>query len=582
MPDSVTKDSEFEIQYPPSILEDVTKLVQRVQTFTGAAGAAIALREGEDMVCRGSRGNNAPDVGMVLSTDGTFTGLAVTGMKAVRCDDTENDSRVDPEISRALRIKSMAVVPVLSGMRVSGVIATFSSAASAFSDTHMAVLKTMADGLGASIQRFLEVQGISTGAPMVSAAAAAAPAPVARPQVAPPPPPPPAPKVEAPRPAPPPPPAPPKIEAPRPTPPPPPAPKIEAPKLAPPAPAPMPVAAAPAPAVERAPEPPKPPPQPPKRQEQKQQGKWKPVAPPKQEEEAPVIEKPAPKPEPKAQPKPEPKPEPKPQPKAEPVIAAPSFSYEAKTEEGEGGGNKGMIFGGVAAAVLVIAIGGYFMMGKKSSPAPAPPTTTTQPAPENTANTTPASNVTGTVTTGANPAAANNTKPQDQGKNNNNTTASKPEEQQQAKPAAAPLVVGSAPSASNKPQQVADVSAPSLNLAGAAGAGPNLDVPVTSSAPKLSAPAPANAVIVPSRLVQRVNPNYPQSAKQYRIEGAVTLSATIGSDGHVKDAKVLNGPPMLRDSALNAVRQWKYAPSTVNGRPVESSVQIVLQFKMPS
>src|SRR5512142_1417428 len=115
MPDSVTKDSDMEIQYPPSILEDVTKLVQRVQTFTGATGAAIALREGEEMVCRASRGSNAPDVGMILSLAGTFAGLAVTGMKALRCDDAENDPRTDPEVSRALRIRSMAVVPVLSG-----------------------------------------------------------------------------------------------------------------------------------------------------------------------------------------------------------------------------------------------------------------------------------------------------------------------------------------------------------------------------------------------------------------------------------------------------------------------------------
>ena len=93
MPDSVTKDPIPALQYPPSILEDVNKLVQRVQTFTGATGAAIALREGAEMVCRASRGSNAPDVGMVLSLDGTFTGLAVTGLKAVRCDDTAGTSR---------------------------------------------------------------------------------------------------------------------------------------------------------------------------------------------------------------------------------------------------------------------------------------------------------------------------------------------------------------------------------------------------------------------------------------------------------------------------------------------------------
>ena len=66
------------------------------------------------------------------------------------------------------------------------------------------------------------------------------------------------------------------------------------------------------------------------------------------------------------------------------------------------------------------------------------------------------------------------------------------------------------------------------------------------------------------------------------MEGAVTLSATIGPDGQVREAKVISGPPMLRDAATGAVKQWKYAPSTVNGRAVESSVKIVLQFKMPN
>jgi len=565
----------MEIQYPPSILEDVTKLVQRVQTFTGATGAAIALREGEEMVCRGSRGNNAPDVGMTLSLDGSFTGLAVTGMKAVRCDDTENDSRVDPEISRALRIKSMAVVPVISGMRVSGVIATFSSAASAFSDTHMAVLKTMADGLGATIQRWLESQGISTGAPGASApVAVVAPPALTRPQA--PPPPPPQPKVEAPRP--PAPPAP-KVEPARPTPP-PPAPRVEAPKPAPPAPpkveppAARPVAAAaaaPAPAVEKAPEQ-KQQPQP-KKQEQKQQGKWKPVTPPKQEEEAPVEAKPVAKPEPKAQPKPEPKP----QPKAEPMVAsAPSFSYEAKSDDGEGKRNP-MVIGGIAAAViLVLALGAYFMFGRSSKPAATPATTTASQPAQPAASTTTATTVPATTAPTTASTKSDQAKP--------SADKNKPQPTQvadtTAKPAQAPMIVAPTPSASGPQPQQADVAPPTIALSG--GAGPALDMPATTSAPKLSAPAPANAVIVPSRLIQRINPTYPANAKQYRIEGAVTLSATIGADGHVREAKVISGPPMLRDSAVNAVKQWKYTPSTVNGHPVESSVNVVLQFKMPN
>lgn len=531
MSDAVTKDS-TEIQYPPSIVDDVTKLVQRVQTFTGATGAAIALREGEDMVCRASRGNNAPDVGMMMNLDGTFTGLAVTGMKAVRCDDAENDSRVDPEVSRALHIKSMAVVPVLSGMRVTGVIATFSSMGSAFSDTHMAVLKTMADGLGANILRWTESQGIAIPmpAPKPPVKVITAPIPVAKPEA-----PKPAPVIEMPS----------KIEAP-------PAPPVAVATTS---------AAAAAPAQEK--------PQP-KKPENKLQGKWKPVAPPKEEEKPAAETKPAPK----IESKPEPKPEPKIEKKAQPA-PAPSFSYAA-TDESESKKSP-MLFAGIGAAVLVVAVGGFFMFGhssKSSASTSAPVTSTSMPA-----STTPATTTPVATTTTSSPATGKPEAPK--------TSAEKIALEKHSpvvdttttlRPAASPLIVASTPAAP-APKASADVAPPSINIASASG--PALDVPFNTSAPKLSTPAPANAVIVPSRLVQRVNPIYPSSAKQYRIEGAVSLSATIGPDGRVKDAKVLSGPPMLRESAVSAVKQWKYSPSTVNGRSVESSVNIVLQFKMP-
>lgn len=533
MPDSVTKDPVSEVQFPPNILDDVSKLVQRVQTFTGAAGAAIALREGEEMVCRASRGNNAPDVGMVLSLDGTFTGLAVTGMKAVRCDDTENDPRVDAEISRTLRIKSMAVVPVLSGMRVTGVIATFASNNNAFSDTHMAVLKTMADGLGANLQRWLESQGISTSAPVknpLRPGIAAQPKPEpTQPEASP------SPRTEAPKPVP-------VVIA---------TPKIEAPAARPAAIVSTPVAAATAPAVDKIAEPKKP--------ETKSQGKWKPVVVPK-EPEATIAAV-------------------KPQPKSEPAYSpAPSFSYDASSDASESKKSP-MLFVGIAAAVLVIAGGGYFMFGRGTAkPAASAPAVSSTSAPTSVTPTTAA--VTSTPTQ---PSAATTTKLDpakalaDKGADKPKAPAAQVEDVTVTKRVAAPLVVAPT-SVAAKP---ADDAPPSIALA-AANAGPALDIPVTTSAPRLSTPAPVNAVVVPSRLVQRVNPSYPVAARQYRVEGAVTLSATIGPDGRVHDAKVISGPPMLRDAAVNAVKQWKYAPSTVNGRAVESSVQIVLQFKIPS
>jgi TonB family protein len=331
-----------------------------------------------------------------------------------------------------------------------------------------------------------------------------------------------------------------------------PAPKIEAPVAKPATVAAS--AAAVAPAIEK--------PQP-KKPEAKPQGKWKPVTVPK-EEEAPVAEA---KPVVKAEPKPEPKAEPRPQ----PMMAAPSFSYDAKSD-GDEGKKSPMMFIVIGVVAVVVIIAGYFLFGRSSKPAAAPAATTTSaPASATPAATAPAT--TPTSTANSKPEPAKNEKTPDK------SVRSAPADTTiVTRPAPAPLVVASNASAAGN-SKAADVAPPSIAFGG--GAGPALDVPVTTSAPKLSAPAPANAVIVPSRLLQRVNPNYPSAAKQYRIEGAVSVSATIGPDGHVIEAKVLSGPPMLRDSAISAVKQWRYAPSTVNGRPVESSVNIVLQFKMP-
>jgi protein TonB len=58
----------------------------------------------------------------------------------------------------------------------------------------------------------------------------------------------------------------------------------------------------------------------------------------------------------------------------------------------------------------------------------------------------------------------------------------------------------------------------------------------------------------------------------------VEIEATIGTDGTVRNAKVTKGNPMLQKAAIDAVMEWKYKPALLNGRPVESPVQIKLNF----
>src|SRR5215472_4907531 len=135
--------------------DELGVLAQSVQTFTHASGTVIALREGNaaEVVCRARTGSNAPEVGTILRIDRTFIGLCIQSGKELRCDDTETDTRVDTAAIRALGIRSMVVVPIKEEGRVVGVLAVFAPTAHAFTITHVAVLKTMADQIGGLLQR---------------------------------------------------------------------------------------------------------------------------------------------------------------------------------------------------------------------------------------------------------------------------------------------------------------------------------------------------------------------------------------------------------------------------------------------
>ena len=84
--------------------------------------------------------------------------------------------------------------------------------------------------------------------------------------------------------------------------------------------------------------------------------------------------------------------------------------------------------------------------------------------------------------------------------------------------------------------------------------------------------------IMPPKKIKDVPPVYPPLAQSAHISGAVTIEATIGTDGKVMDAKVVRSIPMLDQAALEAVRQWEYLPTMLNGVPVPVLVTVTLNF----
>ncbi len=87
--------------------------------------------------------------------------------------------------------------------------------------------------------------------------------------------------------------------------------------------------------------------------------------------------------------------------------------------------------------------------------------------------------------------------------------------------------------------------------------------------------------VMAGHLVTKVNAVYPQSARALRIEGVVTIQATIGKDGHVQsDLRAIGGPEQLQGAAVDAVRQWVYTPYLLNGEVVQVGTIINVVFSL--
>lgn len=83
-----------------------------------------------------------------------------------------------------------------------------------------------------------------------------------------------------------------------------------------------------------------------------------------------------------------------------------------------------------------------------------------------------------------------------------------------------------------------------------------------------------------AKLTHEVQPAYPRLAKDAHVMGIVKLSATIASNGSVKDLHVVSGNPLLVQAAVNAVKQWTYQPTVLNGKPVEVLTEVDVKFTL--
>jgi protein TonB len=81
--------------------------------------------------------------------------------------------------------------------------------------------------------------------------------------------------------------------------------------------------------------------------------------------------------------------------------------------------------------------------------------------------------------------------------------------------------------------------------------------------------------------LRRVPPTYPTRAKVLRLEGKVVLNVLVMEDGSLHDLKVVQGDAGLAQAALDAVKQWRYQPFLLDGKPVKRETTITVDFKLP-
>ncbi len=135
------------------MLAEVLQLVaEKALAITGADGIAIALAENDAIVCRASAGGVAPDVGASVHPNSGFSGACLISGSTVRCDDAENDARIDVLACRRLGARSMLAVPLSAKQTVVGLIEAFSSEPYGFNDSDVRSLNLLAGLILAAIR----------------------------------------------------------------------------------------------------------------------------------------------------------------------------------------------------------------------------------------------------------------------------------------------------------------------------------------------------------------------------------------------------------------------------------------------
>jgi hypothetical protein len=134
---------------------------ERARSLTRGSGAAIALVHKDSVICRASIGDGAPGLGTRLDVNSGLSGLCFREGKALRCDDAENDPRVDLESCRRLRVRSMLAAPVRYERDTVGLLMVFAAQPFSFDEGDLAVVESLAHTVVLSMRQADAVRRVS-------------------------------------------------------------------------------------------------------------------------------------------------------------------------------------------------------------------------------------------------------------------------------------------------------------------------------------------------------------------------------------------------------------------------------------
>jgi len=159
-----------------------------------------------------------------------------------------------------------------------------------------------------------------------------------------------------------------------------------------------------------------------------------------------------------------------------------------------------------------------------------------------------------------------------------------PNETPNAAPAGAAIAVNANTTLATEtaPSPSEPSSAPDAPAISVEDGGPVLNEVLSSKGAVPEFSVPISQGVSGGRLQHRVDPVYPAQARTMRLQGRVRLTATVGEDGRVAELKVVEGAALLADSAVDAVKKWRFQPFLLNGKPIKQETTITIDFKLPS